>query len=393
MKLWWYAVATVFAGMATGISTGWYEVEMTPRQFEPSKQTVAAMRASSPDATKLGPRAVVADGPTFDFGSGQRYSRMRHTFVIRNQGDEALKLTQGSTSCKCTLSELKKGEIPPGGSADVTLEWTVSTDGHQFRQTAEIYTNDPVHSSLMLVIQGSVSDLVRLEPRELVLSDVSASEGATVGFALYGFDVENLAIVEHEFENQETAEFFHLEISRHEASGIDLQPAPSVVLRGTLTVKPGLPLGPINQTIHLRTNIEQVPELVLPITGSVVGDISIVGAGLYSQQRNLLMLGQVDAEKGFETTLRVLVKGPYRHDVRLKIKEVDPPDVLAATLGEATPINDGAVYMYPLKISIPPGCRPIVRMGSDRGEYGRIVIETTHPDTKLVPLRVRFAVE
>jgi hypothetical protein len=62
-------------------------------------------------------------------------------------------------------------------------------------------------------------------------------------------------------------------------------------------------------------------------------------------------------------------------------------------LGEPMPINNGLVYMHPLTVSVPSGSRPIARMGFDREDYGRIVIETTHPDTPLLPLRVRFAVK
>jgi hypothetical protein len=71
----------------------------------------------------------------------------------------------------------------------------------------------------------------------------------------------------------------------------------------------------------------------------------------------------VDGEKGIETTLRILIKGPHRHDVQLKIKEVDPSDVLAVQLGESVPINNGLVYMHPLTVSVPKGSRPVARMG------------------------------
>ena len=60
-------------------------------------------------------------------------------------------------------------------------------------------------------------------------------------------------------------------------------------------------------------------------------------------------------------------------------------------------INDGAVLMIPMTITIPPGSRVVNRLGGKATELGaklgKIVIETTHPQTKQVLLYVHFAVE
>jgi hypothetical protein len=393
MKILCYAIVAILIGVAAGVGTAWHEVERTPSQFSPDNRTVAALQATCDESGRGSAKVDVVGGLVFDFGTGQRNSKLKHAFVIRNIGDEVLTLSTGATSCSCSFSELKTDKLGPGESTEISLEWHLTTAGDEYRQTAEVYTNDPRQPTLTLMAQGTVTDWVRLEPRELVLSNVSVTEGAQVGFSLHGFQVEDLAVVEHRFANPETAEYFELEFAEQDPSQVQMTPAPSASLWGTLTVKSGLPLGPLNQTIHLKTDIEQAPELELPISGSVVGDISVVGAGSFRQQNNLLIFGQVDRDKGIETTLRILIRGPHRHDVQMKIKETDPPDVLAVQWGEPVPINNGLVYMHPLSVSVPRGSRPVARMGFDREDYGRIVIETTHPDTPLLTLRVRFAVK
>ena len=67
--------------------------------------------------------------------------------------------------------------------------------------------------------------------------------------------------------------------------------------------------------------------------------------------------------------------------------------MLNASLGEAQEINAGAVRMYPLEIEVRPGSRLINRMGSEQAKYGKIVIESTHPTVKKIPINVKFAVE
>ena len=75
--------------------------------------------------------------------------------------------------------------------------------------------------------------------------------------------------------------------------------------------------------------------------------------------------------------MRILVKGPHRQDVKLTVQEVDPADVLNASLGEWQEINAGAVRMVPLEIEVRPGSRLINRMGSEQAKYGTIVMRGT----------------
>ena len=131
----------------------------------------------------------------------------------------------------------------------------------------------------------------------------------------------------------------------------------------------------------------------MAISGSVVSDISIVGPSQFVEKYSVLMFGTVERARGAKATLRILVKGPHRQDVKLTVQEVDPADVLNASLGEWQEINAGAVRMVPLEIEVRPGSRLINRMGSEQAKYGTIVMESTHPSVKSIPIKVKFAVE
>jgi hypothetical protein len=391
MRIWVLALWAVVIGIASGLGSTWLEFARIGSQFEPHNQAAGAL--DSARSLRQGPKAVVVGDLDYDFGVGQRNGTLNHTFQIRNGGDEPLRLEKGATSCKCTLSDLKTGELPPGQTADVRLDWKLITLGVQFRQTAEIHTNDLARPTLVLAVHGKVSDLVRLEPSELALTGVTANEGATETVHLYGFKVKELQIVSQEFSNPETASFFNLTWRPATAEEMQDKKEATCGLTGTLTVKPGLPLGPINQTIQLKSNVADVDKLELTVTGSVISDISIVGPSQFSEKRSVLSFGTVQRDRGARATLRILVKGPHREDVKLTLREVDPQDVLSVKLGEARKINEGVVYMYPLQIEIPTGSRLVNRLGTDQAKMGRIVIETTHPTAKTIPIQVKFAVE
>ncbi len=281
----------------------------------------------------------------------------------------------------------------PGETADIRLDWKLVTLGEHFRQTAEIHTNDLQQPTVVLAVHGMVTDLVRLEPQELALTSVTSDAGATETVHIYGFNVKDLQVLSQDFANRDTADYFTLVWRPATAEELQEKKGATCGLTGTLTIKPGLPLGSINQTIQLKTNVPEVEKLELAVSGSVISDISIIGPSQFSEKHGVLVWGGVQRDRGAKATLRILVKGPHRQDVKLTLQAVDPEDILKVTLGESQKINEGAVYMYPLNIEIPPGARLVNRMGTEQAKMGKIVIETTHPTAKSLPIYVKFAVE
>ena len=120
----------------------------------------------------------------------------------------------------------------------------------------------------------------------------------------------------------------------------------------------------------------------------MLSDISIVGSHQFDDERNIVKFGPVKRSAGAQTTLRVLIKGPHRRDVRLSVKEFDPADVLSSHLGEPTEINNGAVFMYPLTVEVRKNAQPVERLGPTRRSFGKIMLETTHPTTKTINIYV-----
>jgi hypothetical protein len=163
-------------------------------------------------------------------------------------------------------------------------------------------------------------------------------------------------------------------------------------LRMLVTLKPGLPLGPFQQTIRLATNWPEVPELEIPVRGTVVGDILILEPkGRFDRQQHLLNFGEVKRDTGAKATLLVTIKGPHRNAVALTVGDVYPGDVLQVEVGPAR--RSSRVVTFPVTIEIPRGSRIASHLSLKRKELGRIEIETAHRDVTLLPVYVRFSVE
>jgi len=139
MRILMIILVAALVGGAVGGALGYVEVRSESNEIGALTEEEVALQA---DAGQKFPRVKV-DEPHHNFGRMERGREKSHKFVIRNIGDAPLTLTVGQTSCKCTLSEVESGAIPPGESTHVKIEWSAKADQGPFRQTATIHTNDP----------------------------------------------------------------------------------------------------------------------------------------------------------------------------------------------------------------------------------------------------------
>jgi hypothetical protein len=383
MKAWVVAVIAGAVGLIAGCGMTWYEFAGVQESFEARGEKAKL---------KEGPKLVIEGSPEHHFGSMQAQATKSHAFVIRNTGNAPLELTAGDKTCQCVTFDVPSKPIPPGGSSQVLLEWKPKEFNQDFRQSADLKSNDPAANPVKLIIRGSVVRFAQAFPAEVTFGGISAGEERSTQVRVLCFSEEPLKVAEHEFLSADSASFF-------DATWEDLPPAEiteplarSGILL-TITAKSGLPLGQINQTIRLSLEGPDDRTLEIPIRGTIASDISILGGRTFDATNNLLRLGLVKGAEGHKTQLRISVKGPHRRDVKLSLAEVDPENVLRVTLAEPTEVNGGRAMVHLLTVEVPPGTPPINRIVSELNKPGRILIDTTHPDVKQLRISVSFAVQ
>jgi hypothetical protein len=351
---------------------------------------------ATPDSTGVS-RAEV-DQDEFNFGKMDFREDGQHAFLITNRGDQLLTIDHGSTSCKCTVSEIKDSELAPGQSTTVLISW----HGDKryvgpFRQTATIITNDPLHPEITLVIQGEYTRPVYAEPDELTFGDFAGNEPVTREARIFCvLPKQQIKIQGHKMSDPGLAQYFQVDVDNAplEESEIPKQKGVTSGVRVRVTIKPGLPLGSFQQTITLNTNLKDDAEVDLPVFGSV-GEVSLVGLG-WDSSAGLLDIGTVDGRNATQRKLVVLARGPDAKQVKFKVASVEP-DFLKVSLGETTVSDSGVLSKTELSIEIPEGKSlgkkaPADYLGGENGKFGEIVLETTHPHVHSLRIRVRFAV-
>lgn len=374
-------------GTALGLGITW-----TSFGHSPSRLLPLAAKLPEPAKAEELPRLEV-DKYSHDFGSVAQGSTARHAFVFTNLGQGVLKLTPGSTTCSaCTIAALEKSELSPGESAKVTVEYQASGPKPEFRQTATILTNDPRRSRVELTISGTTTQKYLIVPRPIDFGNVPAGETAEAQAQFRCFLPGEIRIVEHHFEDSATAALFELRaepLSAEEARRENAESGYALVL----SLKPGLPLGTFRQTIRLTLETEpgERAEERLPVTGTIVGDLSIVGPG-WRGDSGVLSLGTVNSGAGAVRKLTLLVRGAARGQVEIEATKLDPPQ-LHVKMGERTPLNE-TVDQIPLEIEIPPGLPAMVRLGTDQGPYGEVVLGVkNHPNVKEIRLNLKFVIK
>ena len=378
-------------GVAVGVGTTWAKLTRAP-DFSPDFDLLtSALRSTGEAPEPTGPQpAVTVSSEEHDFGIVERNHLVEHEFVFTNRGQAPLRLKSGGTTClKCTVSKIPEAPIAPGESAKVVVEYNASVDSPQFRQSATILTNDPAQTRVVLTVFGKVAASYSIEPHELVISKVAANASETVTARVISYLTDQFKIESFQWSDADSARFFDLQIA---AIGRDELTEPHAKLGYTLTVtvKPGLPLGPFRQKLTLNTDLPGAPTLQLPIAGTVISDITISGPG-WDREHGVLVLGVVRSAEGIRRNLTVLVHGEHRHDVQVTVGKCQP-DFLRVSLGEPADVNGGAVVRIPLTVEVPPGVPDANYLGSP-GKLGEILLETTHPEAKQVRLLVQLAVE
>jgi hypothetical protein len=388
MKPLYVVIVAAVLGVVLGGGMSWARFSHSP--------PLALSQPADVTATGKQPEVLV-DNESFDFGRIERDTTVRHAFRFTNAGDAVLTLKAGVTTCtKCTISELAKPRVEPGETVDVVVEYTADSSKPQIRQIAPILTNDPKRPRVELNISGTVTGRYRLVPEEVVLSKVSANETKTTEVKIYALLADSVRVVGHEFMAPESARFFEMQSEPIPADQLSETDAKSGCLV-RLTLKPGLPLGMIQQTIRLDLQLGEAKEKVsveVPIEGIIDSDVSIVGPG-WEQQLSRLSFSAVNSAKGATRKLLILLRGDRRHEVTIKTGKVDP-SWLKVTLGEPSELKgsgDGGVTQVPLTIEIPPGMPPVNHLGTDQGKYAEVVLETTHPQVSEIRMNLKFVIE
>jgi hypothetical protein len=392
-----WIICAAILGAIGGASFGYWEARpwvMKSGGASPSPKADEKESAAAPAPSE--PQAVIGD-TTFNFDKMESGTTQSHVFPIKNAGGAPLTITYVTHTCKCTSVELNGSAVEPGASTiikpgeegSIRLEWAAKVPAGPFRHGATFTTNDPKHSRLEMKVEGDIAESTTLYPAQLSFGSIRVGQVGKAEMFVLSFVDPTVEITSHEIVEPKLAERLKIAVVPVKKEELPSKDA-SAGVKIVATYDAGGAIGPFGGSLNIKTNLKRAPNLVVPIMGNVKGDISFQGKG-WSEPTSLLHLPPTDSAHGVSTELFAFLRGPHALTTKLSVGHVDPPE-LKVKLGEPKTINDKIVRV-PVTIEFPPGTRPMVRAGEDQGGEGEIVLNTTHPETKEVKLRVTFAIK
>lgn len=355
----------------------------------------AMIRLFKEAGTSFGAQVEVVGGDVHDFGVMHRYASATHAFELKNVGTGPLELKVVGSTCKCTVGTLENETLQPGESTLVNLEWSAKTDGSRFSQSATLKTNDPAQAEVQLRVEGDVVDLLAADPVSWNVADVAGTVPLTLESTIYNHSPAPLEITTAEWLSKDFQERSEVTWRRRAIDPLaePMHAEASEAYELTIEVEPTLPLGPLRETFRIRYQTDdgaaegEDPPMELTLTGRVVGPLTIMGGSRLQRLGDGLTrldLGETTSDVPLEQKFYLILRGPRRNEIELRIPRVEPADVLEAELGE--PTDRGSIRLIPLLVRTKQGAPPTVRFGQNDEDFGLVVVDSE--DAEVAPLRL-----
>ena len=365
-------------------SNGW-QPEFETKTYELLAETARGL-ATNPNA-----RAFIEE-TTYFFGVMDASASGHHEFIIQNVGTEDLILRLSGMTCGCTDIHISRERVPPGGSAVCRLEFSAdrATPG-RFSEGGVILTNDPENRTIELNVIGVFTNPVVPVPSAVNFSRVPAGATRTATVRFYGFEDMPLELSAPTWTDREHFDFQWGPGAFTEADLLDefyLGLSRSVV-EGTVTVKPGLPIGPFQEWFQMETNYPSQANVFFRVSGQIVsGNVTIAGQG-YNRETGVADLGRTAAGRNLSRVFSIQFSGPAAQSATVRVSEVQP-SWLQTNL--SSPTDAGTRRIFSLSVIVPENAPTGSYIFASDGQQAHITLETSDEAMPTLRIPLQFVV-
>ncbi len=355
-------------------------------------------------------RVEMPGGSDHDFGTMTPNEKGEHIFLVKNVGDGDLNLRIGASTCKCTLGSLKRDVLAPGEEAEVKLEWEIKTHEAEFKQSAQLLTNDPNQVAINLNIHGTVVRDVARVPNEWSFGEVAAGDPIELNGRFYNYMEERIVARTPTFNDEEIDALCDFEVTEYTPSEAKdgAYGNAKQAFEVKVVIKGGLRQGALSRNFGFTfEKVDDEGNVIAPeegkgdseyyvltkTTGRIIGKLGLLPSSRVQGSTGggfVFDFGKRAADGDLTEKTFVVLKGEERENTNLRIGTIEPEGVIKATLGE--PKGRGSMTLFPLEIELKPGEKKIARMGKNADDYGNIWIESDNPKVTKMRIAVKFEV-
>jgi outer membrane lipoprotein-sorting protein len=124
---------------------------------EKAAKVVKSTKTAKTDAAKVDGPGMVFENETIDYGTIAHNADGKREFVLTNNGNKPLIISNAQGSCGCTVPTYPKEPIAPGAKAVIGVKYATDRVG-PFTKTVTLTTNltDATKANKVLTIKGTV---------------------------------------------------------------------------------------------------------------------------------------------------------------------------------------------------------------------------------------------
>jgi hypothetical protein len=314
--------------------------------------------AAEEESTAGGPKAVIEE-PVFDAGKVPTGDKITHDFVIRNEGDAPLTLTDVRPACGCTVAEYDE-VIPAGGSGKVHTVLDTTTFGGAISKHVTVLTDDAANPRVILTVKAVVEHMIFVRPGFARFIQPQLSDPGVVEQILFTPSFDELKILGVE------SPYPFMKVDYREATEDERQEegkGKQWVVTVTIDYDTA-PVGAIADYVHIQTNHPQQDEVTIPVSGFVRPMVVLTP--------NEANFGSVDLAED-ETEATMLLKNYAPQGIQVSVEETTVPGVDVAV----EEVKEGREF------------RVVLTLGDElpKGEFdGLIRLKLDHPKMKTLEI-------
>jgi len=206
------------------------------------------------------PKLELVGGDTKNWGRVTlKQSPLKFNLVLKNSGNQELKITRLKPTCGCTTAPLKTNELKPGESTTVEVSLSIQGNSGKLHKQIAIETNDPAkpYVNYMLIAE--------------VVLPLTVSPTTYLPFSNLQVGVESQAKLKIKNTSEGSITLTEIKTNLPELkvnlkNDLLLKPGQEVEL--IAKIKPGKS-GNLSARVSIKTNNVEIPELVINGFGKV----------------------------------------------------------------------------------------------------------------------------
>jgi hypothetical protein len=322
-------------------------------------KTPAAPATPAPGAKK--PKAAAVE-PIKDVGNVAKGEKITNDFMIKNDGDADLQITNVQPACGCTVADFDK-VIKPGQTGKVHVVVDTTNFNGPIAKGISVFTNDPAAPQIELTVRAKVEPYISAKPgyaRYIIVQ--GEQQQGTITQSLWAPDGSSWDITGIQ------SPYPYLKVTYREAKPEERVPdAKGKQWQVEMTLAADAKVGPMSDYVVVNTNHPKQKIVQIPISGFV---------------RPVIAVTPPTADFGTIELKEPLRKAVNIHNFAtepIKVTSIDP-SLPAGIETKLEPLEEGREYQV----------RVILNPSMPKGPFnGKFTIHTDSPKAPTIEVQLK----